>query len=807
MLVKHVPWPTVYVLCALAGTGAALALHHVVLWYNDRQKAPALWLGVLSATLAAQMGVTVWVLKAPVGQFNEANFVRATLNVLALVLLVPTAAAFSGRARPRWGMGALLAVGVTYLVLWGTTNLEFAHRLSHDGLPVYGPLRPVFASLGFALSAGLVVWLARDWEDRFERTSFLAGIALGVSMGVVATFGPASVLRDTLGAYWLVPAVVAIQLLFIRRALKTETATKVLAQEREVALADLARSERRSRLALASGGMGWFEYDPVTRELETSAELAAMLGRLGDDRPRSVEAVVGLVHPEDRDKVRASLERAEEQGAAGDEARMLAGGGKTLWAEISALRTLVGAGRSEVVGVLKDVTERKAAESERLRQARTDALTGLPNRAVLAERAGHALASGERFSLVLMDLDGFKDVNDTLGHQVGDQVLVAVAGRLADNLRQGDFLARLGGDEFAAVVPETGDKALALARCLLGSLHGPVEIDGVAVSVRASAGVVTAPDDGTDAGTLLRRADSAMYSAKHRDSRAQAYAGDDQGAARRLALAGQLPAALAGPEVHVHYQPTVELAAGGGCELVEALVRWSHPLFGPVPAMEFVPLAEHYGLGFALLRRVLSDALGELARWRQAGTARSVAVNVSPRTLVDPDMVALVATELTRAGLPAEALVLELTEDAFACDGPGVTDTISRLHDLGVRVAIDDFGTGYSSLSYLKQLPVSYLKLDRSFVGGLGSEGSDDAIVALAVDIGHRLGLGVVGEGVETAAQFEALRRYGADTAQGYWICRPGPPDDISTWLASYAPCGLARQTRHLRAVGQGSDS
>ena len=288
-------------------------------------------------------------------------------------------------------MGALLAVGVTYLVLWGTTNLEFAHRLSHDGLPVYGPLRPVFASLGFALSAGLVVWLARDWEDRFERTSFLAGIALGVSMGVVATFGPASVLRDTLGAYWLVPAVVAIQLLFIRRALKTETATKVLAQEREVALADLARSERRSRLALASGGMGWFEYDPVTRELETSAELAAMLGRLGDDRPRSVEAVVGLVHPEDRDKVRASLERAEEQGAAGDEARMLAGGGKTLWAEMSALRTLVGAGRSEVVGVLKDVTERKAAESERLRQARTDALTGLPNRAVLAERAGHAL--------------------------------------------------------------------------------------------------------------------------------------------------------------------------------------------------------------------------------------------------------------------------------------------------------------------------------------------------------------------------------------------------------------------------------
>ena len=265
-----------------------------------------------------------------------------------------------------------------------------------------------------------------------------------------------------------------------------------------------------------------------------------------------------------------------------------------------------------------------------------------------------------------------------------------------------------------------------------------------------------------------------MYSAKGRDSRVQSYAGDDQGAVRRLQLAGQLPTALAGPEVQVHYQPTVELATTG-CEVVEALVRWHHPLFGPVPPVEFVPLAEQYGLGFQLLRRVLSDALAECARWRAAGTARSVAVNVSPRTLVDPDMVALVATELTRAGLPAEALVLEMTEDAFACDGPGTRDAIANLHDLGVRVAIDDFGTGYSSLSYLKQLPVSYLKIDRSFVAGLGSEASDDAIVSLAVDIGHRLGMRVVGEGVETEDQFEALRRYGCDTGQGYWICRRAP--------------------------------
>ena len=251
--------------------------------------------------------------------------------------------------------------------------------------------------------------------------------------------------------------------------------------------------------------------------------------------------------------MRAS-ERAEDQGAAGVEARILVGDGKTLWAEISAaLRTLVGGGRYEVVGVLKDVTERTAAESERSSARPAPHRSPGSNRgSVLAERAGQALASGDRFSLVLMDLDGFKDVNDTLGHEVGDQVLVAVAARLADNLRQVDFLARLGGDEFAVVVPEAGDKALALARRLLGSLHGSVEIDGVAVSTRASAGVVTAPDDGPDAGTLLRRADSAMYSAKHRDSRAQAYAGDDQGAAPAPRPRRPAPRRSGRAEVHVH---------------------------------------------------------------------------------------------------------------------------------------------------------------------------------------------------------------------------------------------------------------
>ena len=258
----------------------------------------------------------------------------------------------------------------------------------------------------------------------------------------------------------------------------------------------------------------------------------------------------------------------------------------------------------------------------------------------------------------------------------------------------------------------------------------------------------------------------------------------------------------------MHYQPTVELATGPAARWWRPWCAGTTPCSGRSRRSSSCPSPSTTGSASSCCAGSCPTRWAECARWRAAGTARSVAVNVSPRTLVDPDMVALVATELTRAGLPAEALVLEMTEDAFACDGPGTRDAIANLHDLGVRVAIDDFGTGYSSLSYLKQLPVSYLKIDRSFVAGLGSEASDDAIVSLAVDIGHRLGMRVVGEGVETEDQFEALRRYGCDTGQGYWICRPGPPDVIGPWLASYADgaCPVPI-SRHLRAVGDSNEN
>jgi diguanylate cyclase (GGDEF)-like protein len=385
---------------------------------------------------------------------------------------------------------------------------------------------------------------------------------------------------------------------------------------------------------------------------------------------------------------------------------------------------------------------------------------------------------------LLLDLDRFKDVNDTLGHHHGDQLLIQVGQRLCGTLREADTVARLGGDEFAVLLPGVAaEGASAVADKLRTVLQQPLTIDGVGLDLDASIGIAVYPDNGGDAAELLQHADVAMYVAK------QAHAGFmlydpavDQHSPRRLALLAGLRRAAQRDELVLHYQPKADLHSGQVLG-VEALVRWRHPKHGLLSPGEFIPLAERTGLIHPLTRWVLDAALDQAAQWHRAGFRLSVAVNVSTRCLLDPTFPDQVAERLAAWQLPAGSLVLEVTESAVMADPALALDVLGRLHILGVGLAVDDFGTGYSSMAYLKDLPVDELKIDRSFVSHMATSPSDAVIVRSTIDLGHNLGLRVVAEGVETQHVWEELTALGCDTAQGYYLSRPMPAADLERQL------------------------
>ena len=422
-------------------------------------------------------------------------------------------------------------------------------------------------------------------------------------------------------------------------------------------------------------------------------------------------------------------------------------------------------------------------------QALTDALTGLPNRTLLYDRASQAMRQADRelvpAALALIDLDRFKEVNDTLGHHYGDQLLLQVGQRLRAALRTVDTVARLGGDEFAILLPriETGEGAVTVAKKLLASLEEPFVLEGLSVDVEASIGVAVYPDHGTDPEELLQRADIAMYTAK------ETHAGfvlfdprQDQHSPRRLALLGELRRALEQRQLLLHYQPKVD-AHTGQLLGVEALVRWQHPEHGMVPPDEFIPLAERTGLIVPLTHYVLDEALRQGRQWSDAGHELSVAVNVSARRLLDLQFPDEVAALLDRHQVPAELLVIELTESTIMADPVHALDILTRLNTMGVQLSIDDFGTGYSSMAYLKHLPVHELKVDRSFVSQMLQSSSDAVIVHSTIDLGRNLGLRVVAEGVENALTLQQLDLLGCHAVQGYHISRPIAADDLTSWL------------------------
>jgi diguanylate cyclase len=424
-----------------------------------------------------------------------------------------------------------------------------------------------------------------------------------------------------------------------------------------------------------------------------------------------------------------------------------------------------------------------------VRQALQDPLTGLPNRELLADRVGQAIRTGGRelhpAALLLLDLDRFKEVNDTLGHHYGDQLLVQVGQRLRTALREVDTVARLGGDEFAVLLPRiaTADGAVTVADKLQAALREPFILEGLSLDVEASIGVALYPDHGDGPEELLQHADIAMYVAK------ETHAGfvlfdpsQDQHSPRRLALLGELRRAIDQRQLVLHYQPKAD-AHTGQVLGVEALVRWQHPDHGLLPPGDFIPLAERTGLITPMTHYVLDAALRQCNTWRQAGHELAVAVNVSARRLLDLEFPDEVAGLLTRWEIPARLLVVEITESTIMADPTHAIHILGRLNAMGVEVAIDDFGTGYSSMAYLKSLPVHELKVDRSFVSKMTSNTSDAVIVRSTVDLGRNLGLRVVAEGVEDSRTLQELDALGCDAVQGYYISRPIPAGDLISWL------------------------
>jgi len=437
--------------------------------------------------------------------------------------------------------------------------------------------------------------------------------------------------------------------------------------------------------------------------------------------------------------------------------------------------------------------------------ARHDSLTGLPNRADLQRRLTTALddVSAGRApgaAVMILDLDEFKAVNDTLGHHQGDLLLVEVAARLASAVGSVGTVARLGGDEFAVLLADTADESrvLRIGRRVLRALEQPIALDGLEVEVGASVGVALAPAHASDPAALLKRADLAMYDAKASARSLKVYEPElHTDSPRRLTLVSELRAALQNGTVQVHVQPKARLGTGE-VVAVEALARWEHPELGWVPPDEFVSVAERSGLIGLLTTRVLDASLAACARWRDAGWDVGIAVNLSARSLQDADLVEEVDRMLRRHGVPANRLTLEVTEGSVMADPARAVALLHQLRDLGVRLSLDDFGTGYSSLSYLQRLPVQEVKIDRSFVTGLGREGENLAIVRAIIDLGRHLGLEVVAEGVEDHATGELLASMNCDLVQGWHLARPMPTDELVGWLAAHRN---ARAHGPLRAV------
>jgi diguanylate cyclase (GGDEF)-like protein/PAS domain S-box-containing protein len=546
--------------------------------------------------------------------------------------------------------------------------------------------------------------------------------------------------------------------------------------------------------------------DEVSSAVYMSPQVEPMLGYAPEEWLVDTKFFIKILHPGDRERVLAENERTNWSGEPFNmEYRLVARDGRTVWVRDEAVLVKDEGGRPLYWhGVMVDVTERKALEERLRHQALHDPLTDLPNRTLLMDRLGHALARAERrgtkVAVLFLDLDNFKYVNDSMSHETGDRLLGEVAERLQDCLRAEDTVARLGGDEFAILLEdlEREQEATTVAVQVAQALRSPILLDNQEIFVTASIGVAYGACREDRPEILLREADVAMYRAKAggKDHHAVYRPEMRELSSQRLTLEGDLRRALEREELEVYYQPQViietdEIAG------IEALLRWKHPQRGLLPPAEFVLLAEETRLIVPIGRWVLEQVCRQAKEWQQrypADPPLAVNVNLSTRQFYDPDLVEQVAGVLRDTGLEASSLVLEVTEGTAMKEGPSTLATLATLRELGVKLAIDDFGTGYSSLSYLKRFPVDAIKIDRSIVEGLSHNRGDSAIVSATINLAHALGLEVIAEGVKTGEEAAELRALGCDFGQGYYWWTPQPAGEMAALLEAASVRGWQSQ-------------
>ncbi len=549
------------------------------------------------------------------------------------------------------------------------------------------------------------------------------------------------------------------------------------------------RSARRQYVDLLTGldAVVW-EGDPDTLIRTFVSPQSRDL--LGLDPPALISRWAEYVHPDDREREEASRRAGvtNERDFVID-FRMIGGDGNSVFVRDTVRVERDSNGKAlRMRGVLVDITRQQEAEATVRKQALYDNLTGLPNRSLFNDqmriRLEDAKSTGDGLAVLILDLNGFKEVNDTLGHAVGDHLLQAIAGRLGAYLPDRSVVARLGGDEFAVLIePANAASAARVAETIASCLTPPITVDDMTIQAGASTGIALFPGDGEDGAALLRRADAAMYEAKQ-TGRSHMFATPDDDAAnlRRLQLLGEMRASIANGDFRVYHQPKVDLKTGRVVG-TEGLVRWQHRQLGLLTPAAFIELSELSGLIQPLTRWVLEQGIRQAAQWRAEGFELAVALNLSVRNFFDQGLPSFIAQLLTQHKLPGEFLVLEITEREVMLDRALARAALSAFRSLGVKISVDDFGTGFSSLSQLQQLPIDEIKVDASFVRGMLVNQQDAVIVRSIIDLGHNLGLEVVAEGAETPEELKALRDLGADRVQGYVISKPLPPEEFTKWL------------------------